>query len=142
MVKLFLGLFLMSVLPLKSVFWSLRHPRAPLRLQKKKNAQSDTQMVDISISWATKLPARSWLHNLRITSGIDDRVPDRDNILRIHSVHSRTMRHHYDLNKQLMSERVRGAEFSGRCLRLLFRLQTSVAIEFNTTGRGSVDCWA
>ena len=32
----------------------------------------------------------------------DDRVPDQDNILRIHSVHSRTMRLHYDLYKQLM----------------------------------------
>lgn len=33
---------------------------------------------------------------------IDDRVPDQDNILRIHGVHSRTMRQHYDLYKQLM----------------------------------------
>jgi alkylhydroperoxidase family enzyme len=32
----------------------------------------------------------------------DDRVPDQDNILRIHGVHSRTMRLHYDLYKQLM----------------------------------------
>ena len=32
----------------------------------------------------------------------DDRVPDQDNILRIHGVHSRTMRQHYDLYKQLM----------------------------------------
>jgi alkylhydroperoxidase family enzyme len=31
-----------------------------------------------------------------------DRVPDRDNILRIHGVHSRTMRQHYDLYRQLM----------------------------------------
>ena len=31
----------------------------------------------------------------------DDRVPDQDNILRVHSVHSRTMRLHYDLYKQL-----------------------------------------
>jgi alkylhydroperoxidase family enzyme len=31
-----------------------------------------------------------------------DRVPDRDNILRIHGVHSRTMRQHYDLYKELM----------------------------------------
>ena len=31
-----------------------------------------------------------------------DRVPDQDNILRIHGVHSRTMRQHYDLYKQLM----------------------------------------
>jgi hypothetical protein len=57
-----------------------------VKMRKKKNAQSDMQMVDISISWATKLPARSWLHNLRITLGIDDQVPDRDNILRIHGV--------------------------------------------------------
>jgi alkylhydroperoxidase family enzyme len=32
----------------------------------------------------------------------DDRVPDQDNILRIHGAHSRTMRQHYDLYKQLM----------------------------------------
>ncbi len=31
-----------------------------------------------------------------------DRVPDRDNILRIHGVHPRTMRHHYDLYVELM----------------------------------------
>ncbi len=34
-----------------------------------------------------------------------DRVPDSDNILRIHGVHSRTMRQHYDLYKQLMHRR-------------------------------------
>ena len=32
----------------------------------------------------------------------DDRVPDQENILRIHGVHSRTMRQHYDLYIQLM----------------------------------------
>lgn len=32
----------------------------------------------------------------------DNRIPDQDNILRIHGVHSRTMRQHYDLYKQLM----------------------------------------
>jgi alkylhydroperoxidase family enzyme len=31
-----------------------------------------------------------------------NRVPDGDNILRIHGVHSRTMRLHYDLYRQLM----------------------------------------
>jgi alkylhydroperoxidase family enzyme len=31
-----------------------------------------------------------------------DRVPDRDNILRIHGIHPRTMRHHYDLYLELM----------------------------------------
>lgn len=31
-----------------------------------------------------------------------DRVPDRDNILRIHGVHPRTMRLHYDLYVELM----------------------------------------
>ncbi len=31
-----------------------------------------------------------------------DRVPDRDNILRIHGVHSRTMRQHYELYRELM----------------------------------------
>ncbi len=33
---------------------------------------------------------------------IEDRVPDRDNILRIHGVHSRIMKQHYDLYKELM----------------------------------------
>jgi alkylhydroperoxidase family enzyme len=31
-----------------------------------------------------------------------DQVPDRDNILRIHGIHSRTMRQHYDLYRELM----------------------------------------
>jgi alkylhydroperoxidase family enzyme len=31
-----------------------------------------------------------------------DRVPDRDNILRIHGVHSRMMRLHYDLYVEVM----------------------------------------
>jgi alkylhydroperoxidase family enzyme len=31
-----------------------------------------------------------------------DRVPDHDNIIRIHGVHSQTMRQHYDLYKELM----------------------------------------
>lgn len=31
-----------------------------------------------------------------------DRVPDHDNILRIHGVHSRTIRLHYDLYVELM----------------------------------------
>ena len=32
----------------------------------------------------------------------EDRLADRDNIIRIHAVHSRTMRHHYDLYRELM----------------------------------------
>ena len=32
----------------------------------------------------------------------EDEVPDQDNILRIHGVHSRTMRLHYDLYVELM----------------------------------------
>lgn len=32
----------------------------------------------------------------------EDRVPDADNILRIHGVHSRMMRRHYDLYRELM----------------------------------------
>jgi hypothetical protein len=31
-----------------------------------------------------------------------DRVPDRDNIICIHGVHGRTLRHHYDLYRELM----------------------------------------
>jgi alkylhydroperoxidase family enzyme len=31
-----------------------------------------------------------------------DRVPDQDNIVRIHGVHARTMRHHYELYVELM----------------------------------------
>ena len=33
---------------------------------------------------------------------VADRVGDDDNILRIHGVHSRIMRQHYDLYRQLM----------------------------------------
>jgi alkylhydroperoxidase family enzyme len=32
----------------------------------------------------------------------EDRVPDHDNIVRIHGVHSHTMRQHYDLYRELM----------------------------------------
>lgn len=32
----------------------------------------------------------------------EDRVSDRDNIIRIHGVHSRTMRLHYELYRELM----------------------------------------
>jgi alkylhydroperoxidase family enzyme len=32
----------------------------------------------------------------------DDQVPDTDNILRIHGVHSATMRQHYELYAELM----------------------------------------
>ena len=32
----------------------------------------------------------------------EDRVPDQDNIVRIHGVHSRTMRQHFDLYAELM----------------------------------------
>ena len=35
----------------------------------------------------------------------DDRVPDTDNILRVHGVHPRTMRQHYDLYRELMYAR-------------------------------------
>ncbi len=33
---------------------------------------------------------------------VEDRVSDRDNILRIHGVHSRIMKQHYGLYKELM----------------------------------------
>jgi alkylhydroperoxidase family enzyme len=32
----------------------------------------------------------------------EDRVPDEDNIIRIHGVHSRTIRLHWDLYRELM----------------------------------------
>ncbi len=32
----------------------------------------------------------------------EDRVPDRDHIIRVHGVHPRTLRHHYDLYLELM----------------------------------------
>ncbi len=32
----------------------------------------------------------------------EDRVADRDNILRVHGVHARVMRQHYDLYRELM----------------------------------------
>lgn len=34
----------------------------------------------------------------------EDRVPDRDHIIRIHGVHPRTLRQHYDLYVELMHE--------------------------------------
>ena len=34
-----------------------------------------------------------------------DRVPDRDNILRIHGVHNRVMKQHFDLYIELMRKR-------------------------------------
>ena len=33
---------------------------------------------------------------------LEDRVPDQDNILRIHGVHPRVIRQHYELYLQLM----------------------------------------
>ncbi len=36
---------------------------------------------------------------------VEDRVPDQDNILRIHGVHSRVMKQHYDLYVELMHRR-------------------------------------
>lgn len=35
----------------------------------------------------------------------DDRVPDQDNIIQIHGVHSRTMRQHFELYRELMYSR-------------------------------------
>ena len=35
----------------------------------------------------------------------NERVPDPDNIIQIHSVHPRTMRHHYELYIELMRRR-------------------------------------
>lgn len=32
----------------------------------------------------------------------DHQVPDQDNIIQIHGVHSETIRHHYDLYRELM----------------------------------------
>ncbi len=32
----------------------------------------------------------------------EDQVPDRDNILRVHTVHPRVMRQHYDLYVEIM----------------------------------------
>ena len=34
-----------------------------------------------------------------------DRVPDEDNIIQIHGVHSRTMRQHFELYRELMYSR-------------------------------------
>lgn len=36
---------------------------------------------------------------------VEDRVTDKDNILRIHGVHSRVMKQHYDLYVELMHRR-------------------------------------
>ena len=35
----------------------------------------------------------------------NDRVPDDDNIIQIHGVHSRTMRQHFELYRELMYSR-------------------------------------
>ena len=35
----------------------------------------------------------------------EDRVPDEDNIIQIHGVHSRTMRQHFELYRELMYSR-------------------------------------
>jgi alkylhydroperoxidase family enzyme len=34
-----------------------------------------------------------------------DRVPDRDHIIQVHSIHPQVMRHHYDLYVALMHKR-------------------------------------
>lgn len=34
-----------------------------------------------------------------------DRVPDEDHIIQVHSVHSRVMKHHFDLYVELMHRR-------------------------------------
>ncbi len=36
---------------------------------------------------------------------VKDRVPDQDNILRVHGIHSRVMKQHYDLYVELMHRR-------------------------------------
>ncbi len=53
----------------------------------------------------------------------DDRVPDQDNIVRIHGVHSRIMRHHYDLYLELM----RGAGPLSRVQREMLAVVVSYA---------------
>ncbi len=52
-----------------------------------------------------------------------DRVADRDNILRIHGVHPRTMRQHYDLYVELM----RGPSPLTRIQREMIALAVSAA---------------
>lgn len=52
-----------------------------------------------------------------------DRVPDRDNILRIHGIHPRTMRQHYDLYLELM----RGPSPLSRIQRELIAVVVSAA---------------
>ena len=52
-----------------------------------------------------------------------DRVPDEDNILRVHGVHSRTMRLHYDLYLELM----RGSSPLSRVQREMLAVVVSAA---------------
>ena len=54
-----------------------------------------------------------------------DRVADRDNIIRIHGVHSRTMKCHYELYKELM----RGRSPLTRAQREMIAVVVSVANE-------------
>ncbi|MEP6691740.1 MAG: peroxidase-related enzyme [Gemmatimonadaceae bacterium] len=52
-----------------------------------------------------------------------DRVSDRDNVIRIHGVHSRVMKHHFDLHAELM----RGPGPLSRFQRELIALTVSAA---------------
>ena len=52
-----------------------------------------------------------------------DQVPDRDNILRIHGVHPRIMRQHYELYAELM----RGPSPLSRVQREMIAVAVSVA---------------
>jgi alkylhydroperoxidase family enzyme len=54
-----------------------------------------------------------------------DRVPDHDNILRVHGVHSRVMRQHYDLYVELM----RGASPLSRTQREMIAVVVSAVNE-------------
>jgi alkylhydroperoxidase family enzyme len=52
-----------------------------------------------------------------------DQVPDRDNILRVHGVHPRAMRQHYDLYVELM----RGPSPLSRAQREMLAVAVSAA---------------
>jgi len=52
-----------------------------------------------------------------------DRVPDRDNVLRIHGIHPRAMRQHYDLYLEL----VRGPSPLSRIQREMIAVVVSAA---------------
>jgi len=67
-----------------------------------------------------------------------DRVSDHDNILRIHGVHSRIMKQHYDLYLELMRARGPLSRAQREMIAVVVSLRMAVVTEYSITERGSV----